>query len=319
MRQKIFLHADAGVCDGESEHGFTLILCLPFDLERYLSTRRREFDSIAENVDQDLPELHVVSDVVIVNLAMNVALIIKPLVLALPAEHGVDGFQQFREGKFLISQRHPAGLDAGHVQNIIDQVQQMPGGGIDLFQVFPCFRRSFRIVQCNVVQPDDGVHRSADLMAHAGKESGFRPVRLLRCSKCIGKCLALCHGFPCISVNVHKTGSHTVHDMVVPVLRMTDTCKPDGLIGFSPVPLYHIGIGYYAAFLQPCPDGIRLDKAQKFFTVRLCDILVGIGCNREHIGESLPHLEASPVEICMGLITDSFTLVQLKIIDAPVI
>ena len=52
--------------------------------------------------------------------------------------------------------------------------------GADLLQIlFGLFRR-FRVIEGDVVQPDDGIHRRADLMAHIGEEGRLRLVGLLR-------------------------------------------------------------------------------------------------------------------------------------------
>ena len=73
-------------------------------------------------------QLHIVADVVIIHLTVDVAMVIQTLVNSLSAEHGVNRLQQIREGEFFIVQDHTPRLDAGHIQNIVDQIQEMVGG-----------------------------------------------------------------------------------------------------------------------------------------------------------------------------------------------
>ena len=69
----------------------------------------------------------------------------------------------------------------------------------DLFQIVPGLRRKIRIVQGNIVQPDDGVHWRADLVAHIGEEAGFCVACLFRLIQCFLEHLPLlflgAHGF----------------------------------------------------------------------------------------------------------------------------
>ena len=52
-------------------------------------------------------------------------LVINPLIRALPADHGVDVLQQLREGKLFILDDKLAGLNTAHIQNVVDEIQQV--------------------------------------------------------------------------------------------------------------------------------------------------------------------------------------------------
>ena len=108
----------------------------------------------------------------------DLAFIVQSLVRALSVDNDVDLIQKIPEGKFFLFQYHSSGLDAAHIQNIVDQAEQMLGTRSDLFQLFTGMRSQIRIPQRNIIQTDDRVHRCADLMAHIGKKTGFGPAAL---------------------------------------------------------------------------------------------------------------------------------------------
>lgn len=61
-------------------------------------------------------------------------------------------------------------LDLGRVQHLIDQVQQLPGGGGYLVQTVQGLFRLVQAVPGQVRKADDSVHGGAHVMAHAGEE-----------------------------------------------------------------------------------------------------------------------------------------------------
>ena len=65
-----------------------------------------------------------------------------------------------------------AGLDLGEVQHVVDDAQQVLAGPLDLVQVV-ALGVVVRDVERQVGEPDDGVHRRADLMAHVGQKGRF--------------------------------------------------------------------------------------------------------------------------------------------------
>ena len=121
VRQIIRAHADASIRDGEADCGLSLKLRCTFYRQIHIAAFRCEFDRIAKDVDQHLLELHVIADIVVIDGALDMAVIMQSLVRALAAEHRVDLFQQFAEREFFIFQSQLSGFDAGHIQDIIDE------------------------------------------------------------------------------------------------------------------------------------------------------------------------------------------------------
>ena len=44
-----------------------------------------------------------------------------------------------RKGKLFLAQYHSAALDAAHIQNVVDEAEQVPGALADLFQILSGF------------------------------------------------------------------------------------------------------------------------------------------------------------------------------------
>ena len=102
------------------------------------------------------------------------------LVHALAVNHDIDLIQEIPEAEFFLLQRHAPGLDAAHIQNVVNQPQQMLGAGPDFFQLLPGMRRQIGVFQGDVVQADNGVHGRSDFVAHVGQEAGLGPAAFLR-------------------------------------------------------------------------------------------------------------------------------------------
>ena len=92
---------------------------------------------------------------------------------ALGVDDDVDFLEKIPEGELFVFEHHPPRLDAAHVEDVVDEPQQVVGAGADFLQVGATPGREFGVAQGDVVQPDDGVHRGADFVAHVGKEVGL--------------------------------------------------------------------------------------------------------------------------------------------------
>ena len=278
-----------------------------------------EFHRISENVDHDLPQLQVVTDVGLLDAADDTAVIGDPLLMALPADDGVDLRQHVHEREGFIFNGHLSGFNTAHVQNIIDDPKQMMGGSADLFQVLPGLVRQSRIVQGNFIQPDDRVHRRPDLMAHVGQEGGLRPVRLLGCRKGLRQGFILFYGSADLGVRIREAGAYMVHSVSFRMLCVLHSGKTHGFVGSCSMPAHHISIGDDVTFPESFPDRLRPDEPKEFLPVLLRNILVRVSCDGCQIGEALPCLEARPVQIRMGAVADALIFLQFQIVDAPVI
>ncbi len=79
-------------------------------------------------------------------------------------------------------QRHAAGLDARHVEDVVDDAEQVGAAGVDVLAVFQVFRRAQFAEHARLHdfrEADDGVERRAQLVADIGQELGLGAVGLL--------------------------------------------------------------------------------------------------------------------------------------------
>ena len=113
-------------------------------------------------------------------MADDAALIVQALVLALAVDDDVDLVEELPEGELLVFQRHAAGLDAAHVEDVVDEAEHVLGAGADLFELLARLRLEVGVAQRDVVEADDRVHGRPDLMAHVGQEAGLGAAGFLR-------------------------------------------------------------------------------------------------------------------------------------------
>src|SRR5260370_20901969 len=70
---------------------------------------------------------------------------------------------------------HPAGLDLRQVEDVVDEGQQMPPGLENILQILRLLVIDVteHLLGENFREPDDGVERVAELVAHVGKGLGL--------------------------------------------------------------------------------------------------------------------------------------------------
>ena len=93
----------------------------------------------------------------------------QPLGSCLLGDHGTGVVENRRQGKVGLLELQLAGFDLGQIENVVDDRQQMLGGGGDLVQLVGLFGRRSGAAH-EVGETDDGVHRRADFVAHVGQE-----------------------------------------------------------------------------------------------------------------------------------------------------
>ena len=71
-----------------------------------------------------------------------------------------------------------ARLNAAHIENIIDEREQMRTRNDSLVQIILDQHRVIQIIQRKVCKTDNGIHRRADVMRHVRKEHRLCIVRL---------------------------------------------------------------------------------------------------------------------------------------------
>ena len=99
----------------------------------------------------------------------------------LGADDAVHLSHLLRQTDGILIQRHLTGLDLAHVQNIVDETQQMPAGKLYFLNIGMQLVRSIRLMLHQVRNAHDGIHGRPNVMGHIGQEIT------------LGLCRFLCH------------------------------------------------------------------------------------------------------------------------------
>ena len=147
LRDKGFVHADTRVLHLEFQGALVFELGHLGNGKGDAPGGFGKLDGVAQDVDEYLLELHVVADKVVIHMALDMAFEFEALVRTLGHDHGVDLFQHSGKGELLLAHHQPAGFDSAHVQNVVDEPQQVPCTPANLFQVLAGPLRNGRVSQ----------------------------------------------------------------------------------------------------------------------------------------------------------------------------
>ena len=175
--EEVLAHADARVLHGEDVACEALPLTgLLHDAHGNLSAGAGKFHGVAQEVQKHLvqPEL-VAVDVLVAHVHG-----VDAQRQALGGDLGVEDIAQLapdlRQAARVLLNVDLAALDAAHVQNIVDEPQQVVAGGHDLPQILPHPLPLVDVLEGQGGEADDGVHGGADVMAHVGEEGALGDV-----------------------------------------------------------------------------------------------------------------------------------------------
>ena len=277
-----------------------------------------ELDGVAEDVDEHLPESERVADEILVRLPDHTALVAQSLVLTLTVDDNVDLLRHFPERELLRLELHAARLDAAHVQDVVDEGEQVPGAGADLFQFIAGARREVRIAQGNAVQPDDRVHGRADLMAHGAEEGRLCSAGLLRTRQRLRQSAILLHGPARLPVNIGKARADRVDDVIFTLLDGADPRDAKHLVPLLAVLVRQIPMGDHGLGCKLPAYVFRIDEAEEALPVRRRDTVLRI------VRQAFPKRKGFPfAHFSVWFIgradTDALVLVEIGVVDAPVI
>ncbi len=96
----------------------------------------------------------------------------------------VDAVAQLGEVERLVFKLHGAVLDFAHLQDVVDQREQMVGRHACFCAVLRDQLRVAGVQVANFQQADNAVERRADVVAHARQKRAFRGVGRLRLTLC---------------------------------------------------------------------------------------------------------------------------------------
>ena len=177
--QKGVIHADTGIVNAEHEVRDVI-------LKHHLTERdddlalARELDSVREEVDDDLADAQLVADDTVDRHILQIDLVADAARLKLLGEHIIQTIAQTAQAEHLVLKLDLSGLDARHIQNVIDEREQMSGHLVRLVQILHRLVSGAQSALCERDHADDAVHRGSDLVRHAREEGCFRAALLLR-------------------------------------------------------------------------------------------------------------------------------------------
>ena len=316
--QVFFAHADAGVPEGEAKGRFSVKLRDRLNGKGNRPAFRGKFDCVAEDVDHHLAQLHVVADIIVPDISAGPAVIFQALVPALTADNGIHLFQYLCKRELLALDCHTARFDPAHVQNIVDDAQQVIGGCADSGQILFHLFAGRRFVHGNVVQPNDGVHGGTDLMAHVGQECRLCLAGLLRCGERLRQRVIFGHGFAHFRIDHGKAHTYLVHKVIIPLTRMAHTGHAQHLVVFYAVSFRQIAIGHDGFCFKPPPYILRIDKVEEalpVFRIHIPLAVLGESCMVREV-----HSYGGLVRITRVCpIANGVIRVHIHMIDAPVV
>ena len=95
------------------------------------------------------------------------------------------------EGELIVGEHHLAALNFGHVQDVVDEAEQVLAGGHDFAGVLPHLGRVFRLLGQQSGEAQHRVHGRADIVGHIGQKRGFRGAGNLGGLERLGQLLAV--------------------------------------------------------------------------------------------------------------------------------
>jgi len=166
FRQRLARDADAAIGDGEHDRAVAHPAA-----HGDLAIVGGELHRIGQKVDRDL--LHGAAVGNDRDRAADIGIHCQVLVFC-PAGDDAQGLGQgLRQVERLVIELHASGFDLRHVENIVDDVQQVVSAGHDVVAVLLILlgaERAEHAAAHHFRKPDNGVQRGAQFVAHVGEE-----------------------------------------------------------------------------------------------------------------------------------------------------
>ena len=132
-----------------------------------------KFHGVPQQVDEHLQQLALVRDAALRQIVPLDHVQPQALRIRAEAEHRLQIVEQGGEierGRF---QFHAPGFDLRHVQNVVDQGEEVLAAPVDGFQMLFLGRGQAGVVEQELGEPEDRVHRRADLVRHVRQKGAL--------------------------------------------------------------------------------------------------------------------------------------------------
>ena len=181
MLHEILAHAYTGICYHHIQKNGKLVLPFSlFDIHAHFSSGRSEFGCIGQKINQYLPQTQRIGAISFMPEIMKLhrKLLIPGLDIRLCDGNHIS--YQLRKGQGNPADRNISVFYFAHVQDIIDQPQQVPPRQGYFFKTVLYFIRLIQMQTCNIRHPHNRIHRRPYVMGHVGEEIRLGLVRPLR-------------------------------------------------------------------------------------------------------------------------------------------
>ena len=130
----------------------------------------REFHGVGEKIDHDLTQTKLIAQKPVDGDALEIHGVADAAGVQGLGKHIVELVPHGPEAEGLVFQLDFSGLDAGHIQNVVDEGQQMRREFVGLIEVLHGRVLLLQLALSQGQHTDDAVHGGADLVGHAGEE-----------------------------------------------------------------------------------------------------------------------------------------------------
>ena len=270
MLHKVRRHADAVVL-----HQEYIIAVAPVeggllgDAEVHRPSGWGILHGVAQQVDEDLAQLQGVCDDVLVGHVEGVDEQLQPLGLHLGLDDIDQIVGQLGDVAGLILDLDLAALNAAHVQDVVDEAEQVVAGGEDLLEAVLDLLPVVDVADCDGGKADDGVHGGADVVGHIGQEGGLGPVGVLGLHQRLLEGLGL---LPLLlDLGGDILGDHHDHDVPGAVVPRHDKGLTHAhlLPAGDCAPVIHRDL--LLSLFEPLPQALQVDRGVVFLQGLLQD------------------------------------------------
>ena len=180
MLLEVFADADPGIPHDEVIAGTTLRPTLFLTQEEAdAAVHTVILHRVTEQIEKDLRETQLIGQHILVLDILQLHPKIDLLLLERWTDHRAEILHKGRQMEWLLLDRHLAALDAAHIENIVDEGEQMLTRPPDLPEIIPHLLRMLELRRCKLSEADDGIHRGTDIVRHAVQEGCFRRIGTL--------------------------------------------------------------------------------------------------------------------------------------------
>ncbi len=129
-----------------------------------MAARRCKLDGVAYEVEQDLIQAQLIGDNILVVHILRVDIKVKLLGADIALNDRAQVVQHIGQVDFCVVQFDRAAFDTAHIQNIVDQTEQMLARGTYLRKILFDKVNVINMRRGQGGKPDNGIHRGANIV-----------------------------------------------------------------------------------------------------------------------------------------------------------